>query len=481
MTPFWRRRSSSRSDSDDNELDTPRRGDLEDDNCYANKNELDTPIRRKARYKPLPTVISMPEMSDIHDMLQFGEDEIGDVLHDEEEFVGAPPPEWDGEMMMGKSGDDIGGDDGFFIDSSDRNLDDDNNNNGGGFLFGGGAAAGARHARGVAGDDKSRREYSINSPDSVTAANEQNGGSGMGMRHAKSMVSLSSLHDGKVDDLVSDMAQCMDTVLEGNEQQHSSNESLGIHDNNVNKKEGKKGGPNEEIFHDSKQRSPTIEAEGGLDFSIVGAEYVMPINEVVGAESAMPTKGDGHEDSCCPSPIIDKSIRSTSTSQSMPIRSSFKGSKSSLKNLDESDHSKSSSSKAPKRNVSFGSLEIRAYDVTLGDAVTPHAISLDWKYDPSATKQHDIDEYELQRTDSNPRRSKLDFHMPPLHRQYILMREAGLTRREIHAAMVEAKRVAKYRVRNARGPQKYEEMVEKTRRKFEKMSGRRATVPQWEG
>ena len=54
MTPFWRRRSSSRSDSDDNELDTPIQGGqvhdrLEDDNCYANKNELDIPVRRKAR------------------------------------------------------------------------------------------------------------------------------------------------------------------------------------------------------------------------------------------------------------------------------------------------------------------------------------------------------------------------------------------------------------------------------------------------
>ena len=106
---------------------------------------------------------------------------------------------------------------------------------------------------------------------------------------------------------------------------------------------------------------------------------------------------------------------------------------------------------AVKRNVSFSSLEIRSYRITLGDAPTAHgpAVGLDWEYDLGATEEHRVDDYEADRADR--RRSRGEMRMPPAHRQWLLMREAGCTREEIQAATEEARRVARGREKTARG------------------------------
>ena len=126
-----------------------------------------------------------------------------------------------------------------------------------------------------------------------------------------------------------------------------------------------------------------------------------------------------------------------------------------------------------KRNVSFSNLEIRSYDVTLGDAPTQNGppISLDWNYDPDATEEFDIDHYENIR--HYTRRSRSEMVMPPSYRQYLLMREAGFNRNEIRNAMEEAKRTARQRERTVRGLkwQPAEEMVEKARRKLFRSGG----------
>lgn len=106
-----------------------------------------------------------------------------------------------------------------------------------------------------------------------------------------------------------------------------------------------------------------------------------------------------------------------------------------------------------KRNVSFSNLEISSYVVTLGDSPTLHGppISLDWKYDPQV-QVHDIDQYEQHRSftpdnpsSSNPRRAKDELFISPSHRQYLLMRDAGVSRMQIKLATEEALRAAKER------------------------------------
>lgn len=169
----------------------------------------------------------------------------------------------------------------------------------------------------------------------------------------------------------------------------------------------------------------------------------------------------------------------------MPKRSSMKGSSNSLRsslkscnssvsgsNLDDTTHSIESNvsvSNPMKRNVSFSSLEIRSYNVTLGDAPTSYGppVSLDWDYDPSVTQEHQIDSYEDYRI-REPRRNRREMLMPANHRHYLLMREAGFTRGEISLAMEEAKRVAKNREKTVKGVkmglQPVEEVLERTRK-----------------
>jgi len=150
---------------------------------------------------------------------------------------------------------------------------------------------------------------------------------------------------------------------------------------------------------------------------------------------------------------------------------SFESHKDGDANLDDSIHSAQSNSNNMKRNVSFSSLEIRTYNVTLGDAPTSNGppVSLGWDYDPDATVEQSIDHYENYRAEA-PRRNKHEMLMPAAHREYLLMREAGFSRGEIKVAMYEAQRTAKQREKTLKGVmlglQPVQEVLEKTKRRL---------------
>ncbi len=164
-----------------------------------------------------------------------------------------------------------------------------------------------------------------------------------------------------------------------------------------------------------------------------------------------------------------------------PLKSSLKSSLKTAKTSQSSiasncsDESSSKLSNSMKRNVSFSNLEIRSYDVTLGDTPTLSGppISLDWKYDPQATQVHDIENYEQLRsataenpTPANPRRSGEELFIPALSRQYLLMRDAGFSRMQIKNATEEAQRTAKERQKGAKRSVRLDEMLEKANGRF---------------
>ena len=127
------------------------------------------------------------------------------------------------------------------------------------------------------------------------------------------------------------------------------------------------------------------------------------------------------------------------------------------------------------RNVRFSNLEIRSYDITLGDSPTPRGppISLGWSYDPSATETYDVDVYEQHR---HRRRTKIELVMPPSHREY-LMQDAGFSRHEMKVVMEEAQKVAKQRSKNIQASSNKKSLLGKaTRVKFlSKLSRRRSS------
>lgn len=169
-----------------------------------------------------------------------------------------------------------------------------------------------------------------------------------------------------------------------------------------------------------------------------------------------------------------------------PLKSSLKSSlktsltsKTSQTSIASNSSDESSSqyqhSNSMKRNVSFSNLEIRSYDVTLGNTPTLSGppISLDWKYDPQATQVHDIENYEQLRsataenpTPANPRRSGEELFIPPSSRQYLLMRDAGFSRMQIKNATEEAQRAAKERQKGAKRSVRLDEMLEKANGRF---------------
>jgi hypothetical protein len=126
-----------------------------------------------------------------------------------------------------------------------------------------------------------------------------------------------------------------------------------------------------------------------------------------------------------------------------------------------------------KRNVSFSSLEIRSYNITVGDAPTPNGVplSLDWEYDPSSTETYDVNDYESTR---GTRREKHEMYVPNQYRVYLLMRDAGVSRQEIKMAIEESRSSFKRRQQTVKNlkMQPVEEALEKTKRKFVKLTGR---------
>mmetsp|Transcript_3855 Transcript_3855/g.8231 ORF Transcript_3855/g.8231 Transcript_3855/m.8231 type:complete len:245 (+) Transcript_3855:87-821(+) len=136
--------------------------------------------------------------------------------------------------------------------------------------------------------------------------------------------------------------------------------------------------------------------------------------------------------------VHDSMNRSSNSSHSTTTMSTSISSK--MSSMVDDSH------RSMKRNVCFSNLEIRSYDITLGDSPTMRGppISLGWKYDPKETETYEVDAYEQHR---NPRRTKIELVMPPAYRED-RMQDAGFSRFEMKQVMEEAQKVAKQRKKN---------------------------------
>mmetsp|Transcript_16772 Transcript_16772/g.31781 ORF Transcript_16772/g.31781 Transcript_16772/m.31781 type:complete len:521 (+) Transcript_16772:89-1651(+) len=98
-----------------------------------------------------------------------------------------------------------------------------------------------------------------------------------------------------------------------------------------------------------------------------------------------------------------------------------------------------------KRVTSFSTLEIREYNVTIGDnpgGKQGPPLSLDWDYCQDRTIRIDIDRYEQMRA---PRRKKHEMYMPGSIRMWTLMKYLGFSLREIEDASKAADVIRKKR------------------------------------
>ena len=101
--------------------------------------------------------------------------------------------------------------------------------------------------------------------------------------------------------------------------------------------------------------------------------------------------------------------------------------------------------KQMKRTTSFSTLEIREYNITIGDNPGGKAgppISLDWNYSERNTVRMCIDKYEKTRP---PRRARHEMYMPGKIRMWTLLKELGYTLRDIDSASKAADSIRKKR------------------------------------
>lgn len=98
-----------------------------------------------------------------------------------------------------------------------------------------------------------------------------------------------------------------------------------------------------------------------------------------------------------------------------------------------------------RRTASFSTLEIRSYDITIGDnpgGSHGAPVSLSWDYNPDNTVKVDLETYEKTRPQ---RRTRSDMYMPGSIRMFLLMKTKGYSLREIEAAAKEAEKLRKKR------------------------------------
>ena len=107
----------------------------------------------------------------------------------------------------------------------------------------------------------------------------------------------------------------------------------------------------------------------------------------------------------------------------------------------------SSAPSAPiKRNISFSTLEIRHYEMILGDnpgGSSGPPLSLGWNYDEDQTKVLDMEDYEQTR---EARRKVDQLHLKPGNRIDLLLQHSNCTVREMQKASNEANEVRKIRI-----------------------------------
>lgn len=116
----------------------------------------------------------------------------------------------------------------------------------------------------------------------------------------------------------------------------------------------------------------------------------------------------------------------------------------------------SSTKQAMKRNISFSTLEIREYNITIGDnpgGCQGPPVSLDWNYCPKSTVKMCIETYEEHR---GQRRAKHEMYMSGSIRMWTLMKELGYSAREIRDASKAAESIRKDRAKSIKNKKIYD-------------------------
>jgi len=106
-------------------------------------------------------------------------------------------------------------------------------------------------------------------------------------------------------------------------------------------------------------------------------------------------------------------------------------------------------SSSTMRSISFSTIEIRAYNITIGDnpgGCQGPPVSLDWNYCPDSTIKTDIDTYEEHREGN--RRLQHEMYMPGGIRMWTLMEDLGYSMREIMDASKAAESIRKDRAKS---------------------------------
>ena len=121
--------------------------------------------------------------------------------------------------------------------------------------------------------------------------------------------------------------------------------------------------------------------------------------------------------------------------------------------------------------VRFDRVEMREFDRTVGDnpSVTSGVpIGLDWRYNPNPLVKN-LEDYE---SDRAPRRSKRELALDPTAREHMLLRDWGLTFRELNKVTIEADALRQQRYKSAvQNPilQKRDEILETTMRRVSRV------------
>jgi len=211
------------------------------------------------------------------------------------------------------------------------------------------------------------------------------------------------------------------------------------------------------------------------------SETSAPASEIGGRLSSAPAVPDS-----CFTTSNDRRPSRRSRRPGTPLRSSLKSSLKSASSEvlgDESLRSSIRSTDTTKSVVSFASLEIRAYRVTLGDQPTAHGppVSLGWDYDASDTREYDVERYEAHRASAVPRRRPTELLLSAEDREGLL-EEAGFGPGELRRAAEEAKGVLRQREKSRKAAKKkfVEPRVlwERTRRTFS--LGKKTRSYSWE-